>query len=111
MSKPVILAVDDDPVVAAAVARDLDGRYGTSYQIVRATSGPEALSVLARLALRDQPAALIVADQRAEATVGEAAQRVPRDQAGAECGLVGGDRLGQHRLALVGPGLLVPHGR
>ena len=64
MSKPVILAVDDDPVVAAAVARDLDGRYGTSYQIVRATSGPEALSVLARVALRDQPVALIVADQR-----------------------------------------------
>jgi thioredoxin reductase (NADPH) len=64
MSKPVILAVDDDPIVAAAIARDLHGRYSTDYQIVRATSGPEALAVLARLVLRDQPVALIVADQR-----------------------------------------------
>src|SRR5215469_8232370 len=64
MSKPVILAVDDDPVVAAAIARDLRSRYGSDYRIVRAASGAEALAVLARLALRDQPVALIVADQR-----------------------------------------------
>jgi thioredoxin reductase (NADPH) len=64
VSKPVILAVDDDPVVAAAIARDLHGRYSTNYQVVAAMSGPEALAVLARLVLRDQPVALIVADQR-----------------------------------------------
>jgi len=64
MSKPTILAVDDDPVVSAAIARDLRGRYATGYRIVGATSGPEALEVLARLALRGQPVALIVADQR-----------------------------------------------
>ena len=64
MSKPAILAVDDDPDVAAAIARDLQGRYATDYHIVRVTSGPEALEVLAKLALRDQPVALIVADQR-----------------------------------------------
>src|SRR5215471_5514932 len=64
MSKPVILAVDDDPVVAAAIARDLRSRYGTGYRIVRTASGAEALAVLARLALRDQLVALIVTDQR-----------------------------------------------
>jgi thioredoxin reductase (NADPH) len=64
MSKPVILAVDDDPMVAAAVARDLRSRYGADYRIVRAASGPEALAALAKLALSDQPVALIVADQR-----------------------------------------------
>ena len=64
MSKPVILAVDDDPVVAAAIARDLRSRYGTGYRIVRTASGAEALAVLARLALREQPVALIVTDQR-----------------------------------------------
>ena len=64
MSKPAILAVDDDPVVAAAITRDLRGRYSDSYRVVRATSGREALALLARLALRDQPVALIVADQR-----------------------------------------------
>jgi thioredoxin reductase (NADPH) len=64
MSKPVILTVDDDPVVSAAIAHDLRSRYGAGYRIMHAASGPEALAVLARLALRDQPAALIVADQR-----------------------------------------------
>jgi thioredoxin reductase (NADPH) len=64
MSKPTILAVDDDPMVAAAITRDLHSRYGSGYRIVRATSGAEALAVLTKLALRDQPVALIVADQR-----------------------------------------------
>jgi thioredoxin reductase (NADPH) len=64
MSKPAIVAVDDDPVVAAAVTRDLRSRYSDYYQVVRATSGREALEVLASLALRDQPVALIVTDQR-----------------------------------------------
>ena len=64
MSKPVILTVDDDPAVSAAIARDLRRRYSADYSVVRATSGSEALAVLARLALRDQPVALIAADQR-----------------------------------------------
>jgi thioredoxin reductase (NADPH) len=64
MDKPGILAVDDDPAVAAAIARDLRTRYSGSYRVLSATSGPDALALLARLALRDQPVALIVADQR-----------------------------------------------
>jgi thioredoxin reductase (NADPH) len=64
MSKPIILTVDDDPQVSAAITRDLARHYGADYRVVGATSGPEALAVLARLALRDQPVALIAADQR-----------------------------------------------
>jgi thioredoxin reductase (NADPH) len=64
MSKPTILTVDDDPQVSAAITRDLAGRYGADYRVVRATSGPEALALLTRLALRDEPVALIAADQR-----------------------------------------------
>src|SRR6266508_793644 len=64
MSKPTILTVDDDPLVSAAITRDLASRYGADYRIVRATSGPEALVVLTKLALRDEPVALIAADQR-----------------------------------------------
>jgi len=64
MSKPSILTVDDNPLVAAAISRDLSSRYGADYSVVRATSGAEALVVLTRLALRDQPVALIAADQR-----------------------------------------------
>jgi thioredoxin reductase (NADPH) len=64
MSKPTILTVDDDPLVSAAITRDLAARYGGDHRIVRAWSGSEALAVLARLALRDEPVALLVADQR-----------------------------------------------
>ncbi len=64
MSRPTILVTDDEPLVADALARDLRSRYNAEYRIVRTTSGPEALDVLARLALRDQPVALIVTDQR-----------------------------------------------
>ena len=64
MSKPAILTVDDDPMVSAAISRDLRRRYGADYRIVRATSGAEALAVLTKLALRNQPVALIASDQR-----------------------------------------------
>jgi len=64
MSRPTILTVDDDPQVAAAITRDLANQYGADYRIVRASSGPEALSVLTTLNLRDDPVALIAADQR-----------------------------------------------
>jgi thioredoxin reductase (NADPH) len=64
MSKPVILTVDDDPQVVAAIARDLRERYGENYLIIAAQSGAAALKVLGELVLRDQPVALIAADQR-----------------------------------------------
>ena len=34
MGKPAILAVDDDPEVSAAIARDLRRRYSGDYRIV-----------------------------------------------------------------------------
>ncbi len=64
MTRATILVTDDDPLVAEAIARDLRDRFGADHRIVRTTSGAEALDVLARLALRDQPVALIVTDQR-----------------------------------------------
>src|SRR6186997_1862180 len=64
MSKPTIVAVDDDPAVLRAIARDLRARYGADYRIVRAESGAEALKALAELILRGRKVALIVSDQR-----------------------------------------------
>jgi thioredoxin reductase (NADPH) len=64
MSKPTILTVDDDPQVSAAITRDLRKQYGSDYRVVPATSGPQALDVLTKVALRGQPVALIVSDQR-----------------------------------------------
>ena len=62
--KPAILAVDDDPVVAQAITRDLRARYGADYTIIRATSGSEALTAVGELTLRDRSVALVASDQR-----------------------------------------------
>ncbi len=70
MAKPAILTVDDDPAVSQAITRDLRRQYGSEYQIIPAASGAEALEVLAQLALRNRPVALIASDQRMPAMTG-----------------------------------------
>ena len=62
--RPAIVAVDDEPAVLAAVARDLRREFGERYRIVRATSGAEALGALKELVARGEQVALLVADQR-----------------------------------------------
>ncbi|MFC3502593.1 FAD-dependent oxidoreductase [Micromonospora krabiensis] len=64
MANPVILTIDDDPVVSRAVARDLRRRYGDRYRVVRAVSGPEALDALREIKLRGERVALMLADYR-----------------------------------------------
>jgi len=49
MAKPILLTVDDDPDVLNAVARDLRGRYGKEYRVLRADSGNAALELLREL--------------------------------------------------------------
>ncbi len=83
MSKPAILAVDDDAGVSRAIARDLRARYGADYQVIRATSGSEALDTMGQLALRDRPVALVVSDQRMPQMTGiEMLEQVRRDTSG-----------------------------
>ena len=62
--RPAILAVDDEPAVLAAVARDLRRGFGERYRILRATSGAEALDLLRQLRTRGDQVALLIADQR-----------------------------------------------
>ncbi|MEO0946861.1 MAG: FAD-dependent oxidoreductase [Cyanobacteria bacterium J06641_5] len=64
MEKPVILAIDDDPAVLQAIARDLRQQYGDRFRIVRADSGAKALEVTQQLKLRGNTVALFLADQR-----------------------------------------------
>ena len=45
--RPAIVAVDDEPAVLAAVARDLRRGFGERYRIVRAPSGAEGLELIA----------------------------------------------------------------
>jgi thioredoxin reductase (NADPH) len=68
--RPAILAVDDEPAVLAAVARDLRRGFGERYRILRAGSGAEALEVLAELRTRGDQVAMLIADQRMPAMAG-----------------------------------------
>jgi thioredoxin reductase (NADPH) len=62
--RPAILAVDDEPAVLAAVARDLRRGFGERFRILRAGSGAEALEVLGELRSRGDQVAMLIADQR-----------------------------------------------
>ncbi|HEY6866161.1 MAG TPA: FAD-dependent oxidoreductase [Candidatus Eisenbacteria bacterium] len=64
MSKPVLLAVDDDRDVLSAIERDLRRHYGDQYRIVTASSGAEALEALQQLRRRSGSVALLLVDQR-----------------------------------------------
>jgi thioredoxin reductase (NADPH) len=62
--RPAIVAVDDEPAVLAAVARDLRRGFGERYRILRVGSGAEALELLRELRTRGDQVALLIADQR-----------------------------------------------
>lgn len=64
MAKPVILAVDDEPQVLHAVARDLRQHYRDSYRVMQAGSGEEGLEAVQELKKRGDPLALFLVDQR-----------------------------------------------
>ena len=61
MSKPVILCVDDQREVLAALTKDLDS-LTTHFSIVDAESADEALEVLDDLEASGAPIALIISD-------------------------------------------------
>jgi thioredoxin reductase (NADPH) len=64
MPKPVMMTVDDDPEVLRAIERDLRGHYAEHYRVMRANSGSAALTTLRELKARNNPVALLLADQR-----------------------------------------------
>src|SRR5271154_2242321 len=62
--RPAIVAVDDEPAVLAAVARDLRRGFGERFRVLRSTSGAEALEILRELHARGDQVAMLIADQR-----------------------------------------------
>jgi thioredoxin reductase (NADPH) len=62
--RPAIVAVDDEPAVLAAVARDLRVGFGERFRILRAASGDEALKIVRELRARGDQIAMLIADQR-----------------------------------------------
>jgi thioredoxin reductase (NADPH) len=70
VNKPVILAVDDDPQVLAAVRRDLRSRYREQYATLSAGSGQEALDTTRELKSRGDALAMVISDQRMPGMLG-----------------------------------------
>ena len=64
MTKPIILVVDDDPQVLAALRRDLRAKYNQTYAVIGAASGEEALKTVRELKARGDALALVLTDQR-----------------------------------------------
>jgi len=64
VAKPVILTLDDDPMVLNAVERDLRKKYGQDYRLMKVNSGSAALGALKELQKRNETVALFLADQR-----------------------------------------------
>jgi thioredoxin reductase (NADPH) len=62
--RPAIVAVDDEPAVLAAVARDLRRGFGERFRILRAASGDDALEIVRELRARGEQIAMLIADQR-----------------------------------------------
>ena len=70
MSAPVILVVDDDPQVLAAIRRDLRSRYREDYRVLGANSGESALSTVQELKAKGDTLALLISDQRMPSMTG-----------------------------------------
>jgi len=63
MAKPVIVVVDDEDASLAALAHELESRYGTHYQVVACSSPGQALARLAELRAAGASVPLVLADQ------------------------------------------------
>jgi len=64
MARPVIMCVDDDPQVLAAIERDLRQHYKSEYRVLKAASPAEAMDAARQLKQRGTAVALFLVDQR-----------------------------------------------
>ncbi|WP_205739693.1 FAD-dependent oxidoreductase [Georgenia sp. SYP-B2076] len=63
MSRPLLVAVDDDPDLLRDVERELRGRYVPDYRVRCLRSAGEALATLEELAAAGEPVALVLAGE------------------------------------------------
>nr|WP_299340452.1 FAD-dependent oxidoreductase [Allomuricauda sp.] len=70
MKKPIIIAIDDDPQVLAAIRGDLRSRYRNDYRIMATTSAQEALEAIQELKNKGEEVALFLSDQRMPTMLG-----------------------------------------
>jgi thioredoxin reductase (NADPH) len=62
-SRPIILAVDDEPSSIGHISAELERRYDRDYQVVYSASGTDALEQLQKMRAAGGQVALVLADQ------------------------------------------------
>jgi thioredoxin reductase (NADPH) len=70
LAEPVILVVDDDTQVLAAIRRDMRSRYRADYRVLAADSGEAALATIKELKARGDALAMLISDQRMPTMLG-----------------------------------------
>jgi thioredoxin reductase (NADPH) len=63
MSRPVLMAVDDDPAALGLLKRELDKRYGADYRVICEANTQAGLKGLEQLQAAGGQVALVLADQ------------------------------------------------
>ncbi len=63
MSRPVLMAVDDDPVALAVLQQELDKRYGVDYRVICEADAEAGLKALEQIRAAGGQVALVLADQ------------------------------------------------
>lgn len=64
MAKPILVIVDENEDLLNQIQRDLERKYGRSYQVITASSGHDALMMLRRWREEGQRVAVVVADRK-----------------------------------------------
>lgn len=62
-TRPVMMAVDDEPADLASLSDALSRRFGSDYRIVAERSASAALETISQLAKDEEDLALVIADQ------------------------------------------------
>ncbi len=70
--QPIIISVDDDPLVLRSIKRDLRNRYRQDYRIISTESAVQALEALDELKKKEEEVALFLSDQRMPEMLGVA---------------------------------------
>jgi thioredoxin reductase (NADPH) len=63
MSRPVLMAVDDDPTALGLLQRELDKRYGVDYRVICQADAKAGLQALEEIGADGGQVALVLADQ------------------------------------------------
>ncbi|GCE15007.1 FAD-dependent oxidoreductase [Tengunoibacter tsumagoiensis] len=80
MEKPAIVIVDATPEIVQQLKHDLEQKYSDLFRIIAAQSSQQALDILKKMSVFNEPVALLIADEQMPEVSGSDLLRVSREQ-------------------------------